>query len=695
MTGTLPQAAFESLFRDDEPIVQSHALLPGAEPPLFGNTEILDFNGVIRRPANRSPGKWKILLGHLPEPLNLLVREMAMVWFNPRHPAVLARGIHLSPTPRAVSTVIARSRSLRHLARFGTDHGLGLFTFWSDDDFKAYLSWRHDRLEKDSSTEHVTVIKDLHRFAPVLSHSGLARDPWPGMSAQKVMELSVSDELSTPAIPPETWFPLVRAAWIYINVFSPDILRAMNVHQDMRRQARKVDVEEGGELLTRWLSVPSNRVPVHPPGRRGGTANWNLLTWMIGACGDSANSNLLRSSTAPGRERRRQVEAVIAQGRTQTGLIPHLTEVDRPDGTRGSWHPNLLPRDLWLERTALRNACYIFTIALSMMRDSEVREVTKTSVVDYYSNPALKATKRKRDADLPSKHWWIISQVAQAVDVAAQLSLHPDLAFAAVNEGEADASFLSQKAINSFIKHVNSNRHHTGLAEIPVTSVTPHMFRRTMAMLTRDYPGSEIAVGMQLKHVATRALANRSTQGYMAKDPAWSRHLNDAIAERRFERVKEMFLADGRGENIGFGPAAERMRETFQSVRNKAEELRANGMAQRGDVRVEFDLLRRTRLTIRFGKLNHCTLDESNPVGAKCLEDTVIPEGHKGPLPDRCRPSRCANSIIGPAHLPIWRAEHSSLTRLLGTPKIPRNRKAQLQEQIRDVEAALKKADQT
>jgi hypothetical protein len=29
-------------------------------------------------------------------------------------------------------------------------------------------------------------------------------------------------------------------------------------------------------------------------------------------------------------------------------------------------------------------------------------------------------------------------------------------------------------------------------------------------LLTRDYPGAEIALGIQLKHVATRAVANRS-----------------------------------------------------------------------------------------------------------------------------------------------------------------------------------------
>jgi hypothetical protein len=198
---------------------------------------------------------------------------------------------------------------------------------------------------------------------------------------------------------------------------------------------------------------------------------------------------------------------------------------------------------------------------------------------------------------------------------------------------------------------------------------------------------------MQLKHGATRALANRSTQGYMEKESSWAQELDDAISERRFERLKELFDRDSQGENVGFGPGADRMREAFRAVRHQAEELCVTGQAQRGHIRVEYDLLRRTKFTIRFGKLNHCTMDDDNPVGAKCVEDAILPEGHRGPLPDRCRPSRCGNSFIAPAHIPIWKAEHGSLTRLLSNPRLPRNRRAQLNEQLRDVELGLKKVD--
>lgn len=93
-------------------------------------------------------------------------------------------------------------------------------------------------------------------------------------------------------------------------------------------------------------------------------------------------------------------------------------------------------------------------------------------------------------------------------------------------------------------------------------------------------------------------------------------------------------------------------------------------------------MLRKARLSIRFGTLNHCAMDENNPVGAACLDNTVIPEGHKGPLQDRGRPDRCANSVIGPEHLPIWATQRRTLLTLINTPTLPTCRKDVLQREF-------------
>ncbi|MFE0695682.1 hypothetical protein [Streptomyces sp. NPDC058869] len=694
MTHGQPLPRRRSIFRDDEPVIQSQPLLPGGVSPRFGDTHSWDMNGVIRRPANLDPTNWKIPFHGLRPEWNLMARETAMIWLNPRHPAVLACGIHLSAAPRKVTTIRPRMGAYRAMATFGSTRQLPAdVTRWSDDDFKQYIAHRCEINDPGSGGAHVAVIRALHQLRQALACGGLQKDPWPGMTVNQVLGIASQPTIKTPAIPPEVWFPLVRAAWTYISVFAPDLFRAQESWQEVKAKARRVRTAEANQLFEAWLSNPDSRVPLHADDSpHAGAVNWNVLSWMIGIHPKALCYFTILTST--GRARRAAAEQLVSQGRTQGGLLNDLVEVDRPDGSRGPWHPALSPQELWMECNALRAACYAFVAALSMMRDSEIREIAKGSTVEYFSTPAVKSTKQKGDADLPTKHWWLIEPAVQAIDTAARLSFHDELAFGSLRSVKPDESFDSADVLEDFINRVNLNCHVTGLAKIPSGKVLPHMFRKTMAMLTHDFPGSEIAVGMQLKHVATRALANRTTQGYMEKDNNWAKHFDQALADRRFERLRELFDADTRGETIGYGPGADRMREAFAAVRKKAEHLRETGQARRGDIRVEHGLLRRTRFTIRFGKLNHCTMNDDDPTGAKCLEDAIVPQGHRGPLPDRCRPSRCGNSIIGPEHLPIWRAEHTSLTQLRATPKLPPGRKALLDEELRDVEIVLKRVDE-
>ena len=105
-------------------------------------------------------------------------------------------------------------------------------------------------------------------------------------------------------------------------------------------------------------------------------------------------------------------------------------------------------------------------------------------------------------------------------------------------------------------------------------------------------------------------------------------------------------------EGTAFASSQARIDETFNDIQHTVQ--------ARGDATVERAMIRRTRLSIRFGTLNHCVMDENNTTGAACLENAVIPEGHKGPLQDRCRPDCRINSVIGPEHLPIWATERQT-----------------------------------
>jgi len=137
---------------------------------------------------------------------------------------------------------------------------------------------------------------------------------------------------------------------------------------------------------------------------------------------------------------------------------------------------------------------------------------------------------------------------------------------------------------------------------------------------------------------------------------------------------------------VGSPPAlAERIKTAFDQVA-------ATTRAHSGDAHIEADLLRRSRITIRFGTLNHCLFDPVSPSGAACLENTTVPEGHPGPLHDRCRPDRCPNSMIGPEHLPLHDAHRRTQLKLLAQPGLPKARKALIERELERVEAVLDQA---
>jgi hypothetical protein len=658
-------ALSSGVFGTDEPVIGSHPLLTSAEVPRFCNAVEWNLNGVIRRPANLPAAAWILLFSdELTEPSwNLLARELSMIMFNPRHPAVIAAGLSLKPAPANPATVLSKLSHLRRLARWAETNGLSpQVAHWQHDDLRRVIRDLREELSTNSIRNYIGTLKLLHQYGPALTGHGLRSDRWPGKSAREASDTAQGAVVSTPAIPPERWFPLIRAAWTYVHTFAPDILRAQRRYRQLLDNATNIAGDHDARLDI-YLAKAESPIPVHAgAGQDHGTVHWSLLALMLGSQ-RACSGNVFRRNTVTGRQRIARVKKAVVGGRpTTTGVIDGLAAVEHGDGTCAPWHPGLAPRALGLERHMLQNACYTLVVGLSMMRDSEIHEITRGSVVDYYGTPAIKSTKRKHDPDLPVKHWWITAPVAEAVVVAEQLSTGHDRLFPPLLRQQALVS-RSDQMLDAFIAHINATSDRTGLDKIPPGRVRPHMFRRTMAMLTDQFPGSEIALGIQLKHIASRALANRSTQGYANADSSWAAHLETAIDAARFRRLEDLYQTHKIGEPIGYGPGAEQMAHTFNDIQQRVQ-------ARGGDATVERALLRKARISIRFGVLNHCVMDENNPVGALCLENAVVPEGHKGPLHDRCRPDRCANSVISPEHVPIWASERRTLLTLIDTPRL-------------------------
>ncbi|MEI5011140.1 integrase [Streptomyces sp. PmtA] len=664
----LPQQRWPSAFDIEEPVVQGRALLPGACVPRFGDPHMWDFNGVLKRPANVSPGEWKVRFSNeLEDPYwNLLAREFLMIIFNRRHLSILKAGVTLggSADPRTLTQQTSR---LRTLIRWAHETGRPPHAdAWTVEDLRQRIAdLTSDGRAANTARGHVSTLKNLATIEPVLSLPWPSGDPWPGQSARDVVKLRGNKKVSTPAVPPETWFPLIRAAWAYIHQFAPDVLRADLRLRELQEAAQST--RQGlDQRLTEWLADPSNLVPIHTPSSKwpGKQVNWKLLALVLGYTTEHSKAFGTRCDTF--RRRRELVLDAVAEGRTTTStLTGELVQVVRKDGSAGPWHPGIDPDALYILKAALRNAAFVLVVGLSMMRDSEIYEIMRGAVVEYYSTPAISSTKIKGTSNRPGKHWWIADPIVEALAVAEEVSLHPERIFAPAHAPRQDDGVVdSVRLLVAFVKCSNAGRTWSGLDEIPANYIRPHMFRKTMAMLTDQFPGSEIATGIQLKHVATRALANITTRGYAASDTDWAKYLADALDNVKFRKIKDLYQRHTAGEEIGFGPGAERIKDAFDQITASVE-------ARNGDARVADSLLRTTRIHIRFGMLNNCTADHANPVGAVCLENAIVPEGHVGPLDWRCRPDRCANSMIGPEHVPIYDSHHRKQLEIINNPAVP------------------------
>ena len=122
-------------------------------------------------------------------------------------------------------------------------------------------------------------------LAPVLTGGGPARTrgrtgPPPTSAA------GPPGPVSTPAIPPATWWPLLRAAWTYIDVFAGDLLDLRDRALPLTRRPRPGQPGQRGydQLVAGWLADPANLVPVHATAWRdvpAGTPRWSALSLLI------------------------------------------------------------------------------------------------------------------------------------------------------------------------------------------------------------------------------------------------------------------------------------------------------------------------------------------------------------------------------------------------------------------------------
>jgi hypothetical protein len=160
---------------------------------------------------------------------------------------------------------------------------------------------------------------------------------------------------------------------------------AINIVKKPARYIGRPSAELDQELRD-WLADPNNIIPIRAKAGRldyqpEGSVIWGIVERMV--CGPDSR-DLFSGMSKAGLRRRGMVEEVAATGRVQkvSGSLNHtslmldcdgLAEVTLPDGTSRPWRTQFSLEELEHELRMVRAACYVFTAALTMMRDSEKR----------------------------------------------------------------------------------------------------------------------------------------------------------------------------------------------------------------------------------------------------------------------------------------------------------------------------------
>jgi hypothetical protein len=543
---------------------------PGPDPQ-FGDLPLWDLTAAGLAP-NLNAAQAHLRFDVFADEWVPVAKTLAMAMLQPIHPIVRAAGIYRSNRPYKPKSIRLALTELRYLATWAETKGLTSdMSLWTDDDCKTYLA--SVKASRAASAIHSAkdVFRHLVRFGGLMPNGGLQ------VQVGKSKSGRTSGELLTPVIPPDAFWPLVRACWTYISTFAPDIIAArdeLDLIDKAPRPAKRPSTREIDNALDGWLSAPKAFVPLHvyTLGRgQAGEINWDGLA--LCTTPRLAARNFFGPVHGPLRQDR--VRAAVRRGLpTRYGYTSvQPTTVERPDGSLGPWITGFDRVIVSKELTQLRNAAYIFVAIMSMMRDSEVQSIPAGAVGTYYGAPAVTSTLHKWQpgAGTP-KRWWISQPVVQALEVAEQITRDPNRLFGTVREGlNRDLTgFVQYEQIRAFIAWTNDHSPQNGLQPIPMTALAPHMFRRTMAVITANEPDGEIALGITLKHNAIRALANATTAGYAAPTPEWSKEFEHHAQDAAAGELVADWARHAQGERTARGPGAVTFAKGLTDVTDRA-----------------------------------------------------------------------------------------------------------------------------
>lgn len=667
-------------FRPDEPVLQQHPLIDGAVVPVFAD-DVWDLSAV-EGAMNVPPCEKVLRFSWFPTaPWALIARSILMAQLNPNHPVLRGALIHRSSVRGTnIRTVVELARALSELARWAEQSDLGPLLLWGDNDGLGFVELQRHGVAPSEGTRlrRAGALRALHVYRQLLPGGGLRADPFGGQALPKAIGYRQSDVCTGPLVPRDVFWPLIRAAWTYLDAFSDDILDARDEWERLRQRTPKSNATAA--VLEAWRRDESAIVPLHTTAGfwAENEPNWRLLSLQLGL----PEHVLYRGQSGPVAAAQARARDLVGRGRTiRGGLGEPLARVTRQDGSTGPWRNGLGPRSLTKELTALRAAAYVFIAAISGMRDSEIQDIERGCLAVGHAGPVLRSRKWKHSDGRPAT-WAVIDPVARAIEVLERLSRHETHLFAPFFKRAGStrrAGIEANHDIEMFIDHVNGIAESAGLDPIPRTRVTTHMFRHTFAVIAADEPFAEIAVGWQLKHAANRIL---TTQAHLDREgTGWDTDVATEQTRSAIDALYQSFTGYLDGATIAGGGGARRA-AFFAGI---AAEVAERFPGQTGDDEVIKPFLRTAAQNFYPGTLNDCAFDASL---ALCLA-SVDPSDRSAPVLSACQPGRCPNATIEEKHGPVWVAARGRLADLLARPDLSEPKRALLNAELAEVDRTI------
>jgi hypothetical protein len=676
--GRLNEPAREP-FRPDEPVLQQHPIQAGAAVPGFAD-DVWDLSAATTA-MNIPPYAKVIKFARFPTPTwTAIARVILIAQLNPNHHAVRAAGVHRSSVRGTnIRTVVDLARVLGDLAEWAKEHAAAPVDSWTRGTCVPFVDAQRAGATPSEQTrlKRAGALRALHLYRDLLPGGGLLTDPFYGQALPKAIGYRQADACTGPLVAKDLFWPLLRAAWAYVDTFSDDILRARDEWELL--QARTPVRRATAAVLEAWQRDASAVVPLHTTAGfwPADEPNWRLLSLQL----QIPEYSLGQGSSGPVKAAQAHASALVRNGRTILGgLAEPLAQVERADSSSGPWRNGLDARSLKTELTALRAAAYIFIAAISGMRDSEIQELERGCLEHGHAGPVLRS-RRWKHTDGRATTWAVIDPVARAIEVLERLSRHETHLFAPSFKRAGStrtAGIDANNDIEVFIRHVNEIAATAGLDPIPPGTVTTHAFRHTFAVIAADEPFAEIAVGWQLKHAANRIM---TTQAHLDREgTGWDKDIATEQTRSAIDALYESFASYLDGGTIAGGGGARRA-AFFDGI---AGEVADRFPGQTGDDEVIKPFLRTAAKNYYPGTLNDCAFDASL---ARCL--TGAAGDNATPVLSACQPGRCPNATIEEKHRPVWVAGRGRLADLLARKDLSEPKRALLDAELAEVDRTI------